>query len=882
MPDWHAHVRTALAGLHVRPEREAEIVAELVQHLDDRYRTLLREGATADDARRMTLDELTDPDEIVAELRREPSMSHMPVVVSNGRRGGTMSSIRQDLQFGLRMIRRNPGFSAIAALTLALGIGANGAVFSVVNALLLRELPYPEPQALVMVWESRPREGVNNNVVSPADFVDWRTREQVFDAIAAHQPMTLNLTGSGEPERLNAGQVSASFFQVLGVVPALGRDFLAGEEVSDRNQVVILNHGLWQRRFGGNPAIVGTTITLNGRPFEVIGVLPASFRFPDEAIDLWLPLDFTAEPMRARFNHFLKVFARLSPGVTIQRAQEDMDRISAQLHREVELQNQGHGAHVISLKDDLVGDVRVSLLILLAAVAFVLLIACVNVANLLLARGASRSRELAIRSALGAGRLRVVQQLFIESLCLGLLGGLLALPLAIWGIGALRSLAPTNIPMLNEAALDLAAVSVMAAIAVITAMVFSLAPVTQLLRVNLNTSLKERATSFDKSRQQIRRGLVVAEIALAFVLLMGAGLMTRSLFNLLSVDPGFDSDSLLTMNISLQGTGGQAPTTFFRPLIEKVGALPGVVSAGFTSHLPMGGEDSRSGLGVEGYERTSDEPVRAHWRVVAFDYFGTLRIRLREGRFPTEQEAETRASVAIINQTAAARYWRGQNPIGRRLRLLTPEWREIIGVVEDVRHWGPSSTVNPEVYLPGVRNPAYLVVRTALDPADLTSAVRREIRQLAPQIPLPAASTMEEVRDRAVASPRFNMILLGIFASVALVLAVVGVYGVMSYTVAQSNADIGLRMAMGAQRHDVVGLFVREGLILTVLGLAVGMGGAFALTRLMKTLLFGVTPTDPSTFAAIAVVMGLVALAASYVPARRAASVDPLTALKHE
>jgi putative ABC transport system permease protein len=881
MPDWNAHIRTALTGPPVGA-RDAEIVAELVQHLDDRYRALLSEGATEDEARRLTLDELTDAQPLIEELGRAEPPRAMPVVTSRGRKGGAMAGLLQDVRFGLRMIRRNPGFSAIVGLTLALGIGANGAIFSMVNAVLLRELPYAEPDELVMVWESRPREGVYDNSVSPADFVDWRTRQRVFEDIAAYESTTLNLTGSGEPQRLRGGHVSASFFKVFGVVPARGRDFLPDEEGPGRNRVVILSHGFWQDRFGGDPAIIGSAITLNGQPYDVVGVLPASFRFPDQTVDVWHPIDFTAESMKARFNHFLRVDARLKPGVSIERAQEDLDRISAQLHSEVELQNQGHGAHVISLREQIVGDVRASLLILMAAVAFVLLIACVNVANLLLARGVSRGRELAVRSALGAARGRVARQLFVECLCLALLGGVAAVPLAVWGVRALRSLVPADIPTLNDAGLDLTVIGYLVAMACLAAAIFSLAPIVQVVRLNLNDSLKDGGASSGMSRRHLRRGLVVAEIALAFVLLVGAGLMTRSLLNLLDVDTGFDSEHVLTMRISLSDTGPEVPMTFFRDLREKVGGLPGVTSAGFTSHLPMSGDDSRSGLGIEGREPSVGEPRRAHWRVVAFDYFDAMRIRLRDGRLPTAREAEARADVAVINRTAAQRYWPGENPVGKRIRSVTPEWREIIGVVEDVRHWGPASPVNPEVYLPGLRSPMTLVVRTAGDPAGLTAAIREQVRQLAPQLPPAGGLTMEEVRNRAVASPRFNLVILGFFACVAVLLAVVGVYGVMSHAVAQSSHDIGIRMAIGAHGKDVVRLFVREGVLLTSIGLTLGTLGAFGLTRLMTTLLFGVTPTDPSTFAAIAVLMGLIALVACYVPARRATSVDALTSLKHE
>lgn len=882
MPDWRPDVRAALAGLTIDPISEPDVVAELVHHLDDRYRAALDAGETAADARRLALDELADPGVLVAELTsighaRPLRPAHDPPLS-----GRVFAGLRDDIRYGFRSIRHHPGFALMAGLALAIGIGANGAIFSIVHAVLLRKLPYPDPAALVMVWESRPREGVSDNVVSPADFLDWKARQQVFASIAAIESTRLNLTGSGEPQQLAGGHISASFFSVLGIVPALGRDFVAAEEGPGRNQVVMLSDGLWRRRFGGDPAIVGQAITLNGRSHTVIGVLPASFRFPGPAIDLWHPIDFSAENMQARFNHFLRVHARLKPGMTLDRAQREMDRISAELQREVVLQNQGHGAAVVPLAEQLVGNVRAPLLILMAAVGCVLLITGVNVANLVLARGTGRAREVAVRAALGAGRWRVVQQLVVESLCLALVGALAAVPVALWSISALRSIVPAEIPWLDGAGLDLPVMAFMAAAAVATGVAFSLVPALQLLKLDVIGALKQNGAHAGPSRRRLRRGLVVSEIALAFMLLVGAGLTTRSLFNLLDVDTGFDGDNVLTMRVALSEGEQETQARFFRELLDSVRGLPGVTAAGYGSHLPMSGDDSRSGLAVDGLVPTSDEPVRAHWRVITHGYVEAMGIRLRDGRLPTEQETIAAAPVAVINRTAAARYWPGRHPIGQRLRMLTPEWREVIGVVDDVRHLGPAAPVNPEVYLPALRNPTMLVVRAGDDPAVLTGLIRAQMRRLAPDLPLASARTMAEIQSRAVASPRFNLLLLGTFAALALVLAVVGVYGVMSYTVAQRQADVGIRMAIGASQGSVVRSFLGEGVMLTILGLALGLLGALAVTRLLTTLLFGVTPTDGPTFAAMAALLGLTAMLACYVPARRAARVDPLTALRRQ
>jgi predicted permease len=725
---------------------------------------------------------------------------------------------------------------------------------------------------------------VYDNVVSPADFLDWRARQQVFADIAAHWSSALTLTGAGEPERIGTGIAASSLFRVLGVVPALGRDFRPDEEQAGRNQVVILTHGFWQRRFGGDPRIIGTRLTLDGRPCEVIGVLPESFRFPDETIELWHPIDFTREDNRARFNHFLRVFARLNDDVTVERAQQDMDAISAQLHQEVELQNQGHGARVVPLRDQLVGDVRTALFVLMGAVACILLIACVNVANLLLVRGAARRKEVALRAALGAGRGRIVRQFVLECITLAALAAAIAVPIAAWGTRVLQSSVPIDVPRLNDAGIGLPVLAFMAGIAVATAMLFSLAPIWQVSTMNLVRAIGDGGVS-GPLRRRARKTLVVAEVALAFVLLVAAGLMARTLVNLVTIDSGFVSDNVLTVPIALPPTEGETPqarTARLGDLLDRLQAQPGVRSAGYTSHIPMSGDDSRSGMAVEGREPDPKEPTRAHWRIVTPGYFAAMQIRLVRGRFPTDAEMRNLAPVAVINRTAAERYWPGIDPVGKRLRQLTPEWREIVGIVDDVRHWGAASAVNPEVYLPGLRNPTNLVVRSSQNPVALAATIREQVRAVSPALPLASLRTMDEIRGRSVASPRFYLSLLSIFGGVALLLATIGVYGLVSYSVAQSRRDIGVRMALGASGPDVARLFLGEGLMLTLLGLGLGAAGAFAVTRVLASLLFGVTATDAATFAAMAALLGAVAALASYLPARRSAAVDPLAALRSE
>ncbi|MBI4474073.1 MAG: ABC transporter permease [Acidobacteria bacterium] len=888
MSEWETAVRQLLAPLKLSPEHESEVIEELVQHLEDTYKMLRSVGATHDVALRDAIAELDGNHALLRELRLTERLKGRDTLTLGSPRITLVGGLLQDLRFGFRMIRKNPVFTAIAVLTLALGIGANGAIFSIVNAVLIRELPYPEPDQLVMVWEARPREGVFDNVVSPADFSDWRTRQQVFQHIATELSTTVDLTGTGDPERLFAGNVSAEFFKVFGVQPIIGHDFERGDEQRGKNQVAILSHGLWQRRFGGDRDILGKRVMLNGDPFEVIGILPQAARFPYFTNEIYFPLDFTTETMRARFNHFLTVYARLKPGMTIDGAQRVMDRISAELQNEVELRNQEHGARIVPLREQLVGNIRDSIIILFAAVGLVLLIACVNVANLLLARGTVRRRELALRTALGASRFRIVRQFSVECLWFGVLGALVGVPIAYGGVTLLKTIVPANIPRLNDAGFDLTVFIYMITAAVVTAVMFGIAPAVQLLNVDLSDALKHGNPAAGGSRRWVRGGLVISEIALAFVLLIGAGLLMRSLYELLDVNTGFDRENLLTTQISLtraQVSPERLPSlrdasSFYERLLENIRSLPTVTGAAFISHLPLSGQDSRTGFSVEGLESTPDKPVRAHWRFITPDYFATMKIRLSEGRLPTEHEMKTNALIAVVNGTAASRYWPGQSPVGKRIRILGPDWREVVGVVEDVRHWGLSAPVNPEVYLAGFRNPAALVVRTKLAPEEVAGAIRAEIQRLEPALPLSSMRTMEELIGRSVAPSRFYLILLGLFAAVALILSCAGIYGVMSYTVNQSTREIGIRMAMGANPKSVVRFFVGKGLVLTAISLALGGVAAYGATRVLRTLLFGITPTDPLTFAAVAAIIVVIGLLACYIPARRAAKVDPLAALR--
>jgi putative ABC transport system permease protein len=872
-------VARRLAGMNLAPEREAEIIEELVDHLEQRRRELMAGGMSSERALRLVLADLGKTGALSRELRSTEQRVDPDAKVFGASGTDALRDLWHDLRYGLRTLRKNPAMSAIAIVTLALGIGANTSIFSVIDSVILQPLPVPHPEKLVMIWESRIREGVLNNAVSPMDFVDWQAAQKSFDNVAAFDEDSMDLTGTGEPERLVAGRVSPSFFRTLGIVPVIGRDFVLEE--TRGNHVVILSQGLWQRRFGGDPNIVGRTLTLSGESYEVIGVMPPT----NETAVLWHPFDFNAELMRQRGSHFLGVYGRLKPTVTIEQAQADMDRIAAQIEKDVPGGNSGHGAHVISAHEFLVGDVRRPLNVLAAAVGFVLLIACANVANLLLARGVKWQRELTIRHALGASRLRMVRQFSMECLWLAFIGALAGLPIAVLGTDLLKAIAPVDIPRLAEASLDLRVLGYMSIVTLATAILAGIGPAFQVFRVDPNEALKETSPSVGGSRRRLRNALIVAEIALTFVLLTGAGLMGRSLLNILRVDPGFNPDNVFTIRIALSSlqTRNKPVGVFFTELMDRIRTIPGVVSVGTTSHLPLSGLDSRSGIVVEGLPPVAGQPTRAHPRIVSTDYFDTMKMRLREGRIPTDQEVRDQTPVVVINRTAALRYWPGQNPIGKRMQVLGyGAMREIIGIVDDVKFWGLSVPVNPEAYLPGLRSPVTVVVRTQGNAAGFAASIREQVRQLDSELPLSDVRTMEEVMGRSVTATKFYVILLSAFGFIAVVLAAAGIYGVISYTVSQGTRDIGVRIALGAGPVDVVKSVLGQGLGLSAVSVAIGIAASLGLTRLMKSLLFGVEAADPLTLAATGLITVAVALVACYMPARRASRIDPIVALRHQ
>ncbi|HYN25979.1 MAG TPA: ABC transporter permease [Pyrinomonadaceae bacterium] len=800
-----------------------------------------------------------------------------------------METLLRDLRYGIRSLAKRPGFTIVALIALALGIGANTAIFSLVNAVLLKPLPFAEPDRLVWMWGNI-RHGGNRASVAPLDFLDYRNENKTFEEFAAFLPLALNLTGGGEPERLLAAGITGNYFQALGAKPLLGRTFVLENEKPGNDQVVVLSYALWQKRFGGDPAIIGKTIALDGKAREVIGVMPQHFNFP-RAAGLWIPINFDIDPeMKLRKAHFIRPIGKLKEGVTIAQAQADMDVIARRLEEQYPESNTGWGLRLVSLREELVGNTRPTLFILLGAVGFVLLIACANVANLLLVRAAARQKEIALRTALGAGRFRIVRQMITESVLLALMGGTLGTLLAIWGVDLLVTLSADNIPSTAQISIDATVLGFTLLISLLTGVLFGLAPALRTMNLNLTESLKEggRSGSEGARRNRTRSVLVVIESAVAVMLLVGAGLLVRSLIQLQNTSPGFDAHNVMTMGITLSRQKYSTPeksSSFFQELEGRVRGLPGVESVGLVTELPLSGLLNDMPFTVEGRPPvTIDQAFYADFRRVNQHYLSTLRIPLLRGRNFTEQEVRQSAKVLLISELLASQVFPNEDPLGKRLIMVMADqpW-EIIGVVGDIRHRALETQPFPAMYLPTyATGRTNLVIRTQGDPTSITAAVRKEVQALDPDQPVADVKTMEQWVDTAVAAPRYRTLLLGLFALLALVLASTGIYGVMSYSVAQRTHEIGVRMALGARQLDVLKLVVRQGMGLVLIGVALGLVGAIALTRVMSTLLFGVSAKDPVTFAVVATVLSLVAFVACYIPARRATKVDPLVALRYE
>ena len=810
-----------------------------------------------------------------------------------------MTSLWQDLRYGLRMLWKQPGFTAVAVVALALGIGANTALFSVVNAVLLRPLPVAEPAALVNIWGTNPQADETRENPSFLNFADWREQSHGFQSVAAYTNTFATLTGNDAPEALDGLATSPELFATLGVQPIMGRTFTA-QETQAADAPIVISQELWRRRFGARSDIIGQPVTLDGRPRTVVGVLPARFKFPFDASavkDFWTPLNPNDELNTKRGVGYLNVIARLKPGVTLAQAQGEMDTIAHRLAAQYPENNSGRGVTLISTYEDTVGGVRPALLVLLGAVGFVLLIACANVANLLLARATRRQREIAVRTALGATRWRVVRQLLTESLLLSLAGGACGLLLALWGVDALASVLPEDVPRVREIALDGRVLAFTLGIAVLTGLVFGLAPALAASRLDVNEALKAggRGTGGWR-RNRLRSFLVVAEIALSLVLLVGAGLLLKSFVRLREINPGFKPERALTLSVALPTAKYETPEVqarFFQQLLTQMAAAPGVQATAAIFPLPFSGDNARGNFEVEGrpVESQSEAPSALSY-IISPDYLRAMSIPLLKGRDFNERDTAATPRVALINETLARRFFAGEDPVGRRLVISSfadldkPATCEIVGVVGDVKHDGLDAEAEAEYYLPHQQATLpfmTLVIRGTNDkPTTLVAGARAAVAQLDKDLPITDIKPMNEWLAASVAPRRFNMLLLGGFALLALCLATVGIYGVMAYTVAQRTHEIGIRLALGAQARDVLRLVVGQGMLLTLAGVVMGLCGALALTRVLATLLFGVTATDPFVFAGVTLLLGLVALIACLVPARRATRVDPMIALRHE
>ncbi|MCI0486763.1 MAG: ABC transporter permease [Blastocatellia bacterium] len=812
-----------------------------------------------------------------------------------------MQTLLQDLRYGARMLLKKPGFTAVAVLTLALGIGANSAIFSVVNAVLLRPLPYPDSERIVRLWQTLPAHGLERLSLSAPEFVDYRDRSRSFSSLAVYASQGLNLTGAGEAERVTCTYVTRGFFSVLDVRPFRGRNFYVEEDAPDNDLVVILSHALWQNRFGGDESILGQAVTLNGRSHTVIGIMPAAFQFPNQDTEIWKPMAFSADDYSedSRGSHYLRAVARLKPGVSLEQARSEVASIARQLQHEHPTnyeEGSGWSAGAASLHEEAVGDVRLTLLVLLGAVGFVLLIACANVANLLLARATSRQRELAIRSALGAGRWRIVRQLMTESLTLALLGGCLGILLALWGNDMLRALSPADFPRLDEIGVDARLIAFTFLVSLLTSLLFGVVPALQTSKLNLSDSLKESGnTSTDtRSRHRLRGLLVAGEVALALVLLIGAGLLIKSLYKLQQVELGFNPSNLLTMRLDLPRAKYGEPVrqrAFFEQLIDRVESLPNVKSVGIVNYLPLSGSGNQRNAAVEG---KPENPINIEFRIVSPAYFRTMGIGLSEGRLFDERDREDAPYVAVVNETFTRIFLPDENPLGKRIKYGgagSPfKWLTVVGVVKDLKHNDVDAEVKPEIYISYLQPPLpnwntqnmFLAVRAESEAQNLIPVMRDIVRSIDSDQPIYSIATMQELIARSTAARRFNMLLMAIFAALAVLLAMVGIYSVMSYSITQRTREIGIRLALGARSRDILRLVLRRGMVLAVTGLVAGMLAALWLTPLMAGLLYEVSATDPLTFVMVALLLFVVALLACWIPARRATKVDPMTALRYE
>ena len=824
-----------------------------------------------------------------------------------------MGTVLQDLRYAARGFLRAPGFTIAALLSIAIGVGANTAIFSVVSALLLRPLPYQDADRLAILWNRSPGLGITEDWFSTAQYFDIKNGHTGFESVAIAIGGNFNLTGDGEPERVGTIRVSSSLLPMLGVRPLVGQLFDAEDDVPGRTGRALLGYGTWMRRYGGDTGVIGKLLTLNGQPYEVIGVLPPTFDLPREVLptlggaehaEIMVPLPLSAEAARVRNGEDYNLLARLKPGVTVDAVQREMDAITARLrseHPDFYPPNGGLTFSVVPLQDYVVGGVRPALFVLIGAVAFVLLIACANVANLLLSRGLARKREIAVRAAIGASGGRIVRQLLTESVLLAVMGGAVGLLFSYWTLEGIRVLGSKSVPRLHEIAIDEGVLLFTLAVSVLAGATFGLAPAVRLSRVDLQENLKESSRGASAGSavwgrgQNVRRLLVISELALSVMLLIGAGLLIRSFAHVQQVPPGFNSSNVLTLELTMSGRKyAEASTVLetYKLLWEKLKTLPGVTAAGGVSALPLSQMMAWGPITVEGRVPAAGEKfINVDIRTVGGDYFAAMEIPLKSGRLFNEHDTRETYRAVIVDEHMAAQLWPGADPVGKRIRTggfdvtANTPWMTVVGVVGRVKQDALDADSRMAIYRAHTQAPGRamtVVLRSGSDPAALTSAVTRQIRDIDKDLPLYNVRTMDQRVDESLARRRFSMLLLTLFACLALGLAAIGIYGVIAFLVSQSTREVGIRMALGATPREILMLIVRQGLAVTVIGVVAGLAGAFMLTRFMKTLLFGVHATDPLTFVAIAATLGLVALLASYVPARRAARVDPMVSLRSE
>jgi putative ABC transport system permease protein len=897
MRDWTAYVRARLKLPALTPNREAHIIRELAAQLEDFYREALARGASEPEADAHARAQIRDWNrmarDVAAADRRHARPRAERIVVSieqlpHPQRGVLLmlAHTLNDMRYACRQMAKAPGFTLVAVLTLAFGIGASSAVFSIVNAAMLRPLPFPEHERLVMVYEVLPRFGLF--AVAPANFLDWRAQNTSFEGIAAYATGYETLVGADSAERISRATVSWDFFDVLGVEPALGRTFRAEEDLPQRTNVVVLSHGMWQRRFGGDPQILGRSITFSGVPSTVIGVMPPHVVFPSRTVEFWRPLGLNPADA-TRGGHFLATIARLKDGVSLEQATAEMVGIATRLAQQYPDSNRDESVDVSTLRDRIVGSARPMLYTLLAAVGLVVLIACANVANLLLVRASVRAHEIAIRAAMGAGKRRIIGQMLSEGIVLGGVGGLLGVLLAYLAVAPLRTLGRGNIPRATEIALDWRVLAFSVAVTVMTGILFSLAPAWHAARGGLGAVLKEGGRSSAGTRSlRVRNTLLVLEIALSIVLLVGATLLLRSFARLTGVDPGFRAEEVLTFSVDLPRVAypeGHQRIAFFDSLHERLRGLPGVLGVGMVQTIPIR-SDYLLAFAIQGKPSEPGRAPSANYRAVSPGYFEALTIPLVRGRLFTEQDVSPR-KVAVIDEAFARQHFDGEDAIGRQIDIGNggENFYEIVGVVGSVNYEGLDSTPRPTMYAPFSTEPfstMWMMVKTAGDPNNFAPTARQVLRELDPAIPAAALQRLDAVITESVAQRRFSMLMLAAFALVAVFLAAVGLYGVVAYAVSQRTQEIGLRMAIGAQHGDILRMVLGGGMKLAAAGVGVGLLAALWLARYVATMLFGVTPFDAVSYGATVAILLTVSVLACYVPARRATTVDPLVALRAE